>query len=58
MHTGMTRTVMTKGETSKSTVTFSFSNTLPFNHGLPIGYANSDTATGAQAIEVWNIFTG
>jgi hypothetical protein len=31
---------------------------LPFNHGLPVGYAISGKTTGAQAIKMWNVFTG
>jgi hypothetical protein len=28
---------------------------LPFNHGLPVGYALSRKATTAHAIETWSI---
>jgi hypothetical protein len=31
---------------------------LPFNHGLPVGYIIIGKATGAQAIEAWNVFAG
>jgi hypothetical protein len=31
---------------------------LPFNHGLPVGYATSEKITGEKLIERWNIFAG
>jgi hypothetical protein len=31
---------------------------LPFNHGLPVGYAISGKITGEKMIEAWNVFAG
>jgi hypothetical protein len=31
---------------------------LPFNHGLPVGYAISGKITGDKMIEAWNVLTG
>jgi hypothetical protein len=31
---------------------------LPYNHGLPVGYAISGKTTGTKAIEAWNVFAG
>jgi hypothetical protein len=31
---------------------------LPFNHGLPVGYAISGKATAAHAIKAWSVFAG
>jgi hypothetical protein len=31
---------------------------LPFNHGLPIGYAISGNITGEKMIKAWNLFVG
>jgi hypothetical protein len=31
---------------------------LPFNHGLPVGYAMSINITGKNMIEEWNVFAG
>jgi hypothetical protein len=31
---------------------------LPFNHGLPVGYATSRKITGGTMIEAWNVFAG